>query len=82
MELNLNEKKVLNTLFKDIKGTSRNEMLCMLYAAKPAQDGSADCEMILGTINGLILKIYHAQQPEMEEVFSQIPFQLDQEQDA
>ncbi|MGL6292217.1 hypothetical protein [Eubacterium aggregans] len=77
MDLSTEEKQILNTLFKDIKGTTRNEMLCMLYAAKPANDGTLDSPAIIGSINGLILKIFHAEQPEMEAVFAQIPFQLE-----
>ncbi|MDD4508882.1 MAG: hypothetical protein PHN26_08155 [Eubacteriaceae bacterium] len=81
MELNQNEKKVLNTLFGNLKGTSRNEMLCILYAAKPTNDGSVDSQSILTVINNLILKIYHAKQKEMEEVFAAIPFPIENEEE-
>ena len=77
MKLTTDEKKILNLLFKDVKGTTRNEMLCVLYAAKPTNDGTVDSQKIIGIINNLILKIYHAERPEMEEVFAQIPFELD-----
>lgn len=76
MELTLDEKRILNVLFKDVKGTTRNEMLMALYAMKPRQDGSMDARNMTTMINGLIIKIFHAEQPEMEEVFAQIPFDL------
>ena len=34
LNLNNDEKKVLNTLFKDVRHTTRNEMIYVLYAAK------------------------------------------------
>lgn len=80
MELSLDEKRVLNTLFKDIKGTTRNEMLCMLYAAKPEKDGSMDCDKIISIINNLILKVFNAEPEVMNDVFAQIPFDLTEEE--
>ena len=41
MELNQDEKRVLNTLFTGLRGTTRNEMLMTLYAAKPEADSRA-----------------------------------------
>jgi hypothetical protein len=77
MELSNEEKIILNTLFKDVKGTTRNEMLCTLYAAKPIADGTVDSQTIIGLINGLILKIYGAKPEVMQDVFSQIPFEVE-----
>lgn len=76
MKLSSQEKNVLNTLFKDLTGTSRNEMLCTLYAAKPANDGTGDSQELITLLNGLILKVYNAEQPEMEEVFAGIPYKI------
>lgn len=76
MELSLDEKRVMNALFKDIKGTTRNEMLCMLYAAKPAKDGTSDCDKITSILNNLILKVFNAEPEVMNAVFAQIPFDL------
>ena len=76
MELSIDEKRIMNTLFKDITGTTRNEMLCMLYAAKPAKDGSVDADKLISIINNLILKVFNAEPKEMNEVFAQIPFDL------
>lgn len=76
MKLSIDEKKVLNTLFKDIKGTTRNEMLCILYAAKPADDGTVDSQNLITLLNGLILKVYHAEPDEMQEVFAGIPYSV------
>ena len=59
-ELNKDEKRVLNTLFTGLRGTTRNEMLMTLYAAKPEADGSVDSQFIHEIINGLIVKIYNA----------------------
>ena len=77
MELNQDEKRVLNTLFTGLRGTTRNEMLMTLYAAKPEADGSVDSQFIHGVINGLIVKIYNADRNEMEKVFAGIPYDID-----
>ena len=77
MELTLDEKRILNTLFTGVRGTTRNEMLCALYALKPRQDGSMDARNMATMINGLIVKVFNAERPEMEEVFAQIPFDLE-----
>lgn len=76
MKLNKQEKSVLNSLFSGIKGTSRNEMLCTLYAAKPANDGTVDSQEIITLLNGLILKVYNAEPDEMQEVFAGIPYEV------
>lgn len=77
MELNKDEKRVLNTLFTGLRGTTRNEMLMTLYAAKPEADGSVDSQFIHEIINGLIVKIYNADRSEMEEVFAGIPYDIE-----
>ena len=77
MELNQDEKRVLNTLFTGLRGTTRNEMLMTLYAAKPEADGSVDSQFIHGIINGLIVKIYNADRSEMEGVFAGIPYDIE-----
>lgn len=79
MELSNDEKKILNTLFKGVKGTTRNEMLMILYAAKPQNDGSVDAQAILTMINGLIMKIYAAKRPEVEALFAGIPYDITEE---
>ncbi len=76
MKLTDDEKRVLNTLFKDVKGTTRNEMLCILYAAKPADDGTVDAQNLITLLNNLILKVYHAEPEEMQDVFAGIPYQV------
>ena len=76
MKLSTEEKRVLNALFSGITGTSRNEMLCTLYAAKPADDGTVDAQQIITLINGLILKIYNADPEEMQTVFAGIPYDV------
>ena len=76
MKLTKTEKKVLNTLFTGVKGTTRNQMLLALYASKPEDDGSADSQAIIKTVNALITKIYNANQFEMEKIFAKIPFEL------
>jgi hypothetical protein len=77
MELTTNEKKVLNTLFKDVKGTTRNTMLIALYAAKPTDDESPDAKAMISLINGLIAKLAKLEQPEMEVLFAGIPYDVD-----
>ncbi|WP_303871291.1 hypothetical protein [Acetobacterium wieringae] len=77
MELTNNEKKVLNTLFKDVKGTTRNTMLVALYAAKPIDDESPDAQALITLINGLIIKLAELEQPEMEVLFAGIPYNVD-----
>ena len=76
MKLNEQEKRVLNSLFSGITGTTRNEMLFALYAAKPANDGTVDSQEIITLVNGLILKIYNAEPEEMQEVFAGIPYEV------
>ena len=51
-------------------------MLCALYAAKPANDGTVDSQEIITLVNGLILKIYHAEPEEMQVVFAGIPYEV------
>lgn len=77
MELTNNEKKVLNTLFKDVKGTTRNTMLIALYAAKPTDDDSPDAKAMINLINSLITKLAELEQPEMEVLFAGIPYDVD-----
>lgn len=77
MELTTNEKRVLNTLFKDVKGTTRNTMLIALYAAKPADDESPDAQAMITLLNGLIIKLSELEQPEMEVLFAGIPYDVD-----
>ncbi|MBI4857607.1 MAG: hypothetical protein HY818_12780 [Acetobacterium woodii] len=76
MELTINEKRVLNTLFKDVKGTTRNTMLIALYAAKPTDDESPDAQAMITLINGLIVKLAELEQPEMEILFAGIPYDV------
>lgn len=76
MELTVNEKRVLNTLFKDVKGTTRNTMLIALYAAKPTDDESPDAQAMITLINGLIVKLAELEQPEMEILFAGIPYDV------
>lgn len=76
MELTTNEKKVLNTLFKDVKGTTRNTMLMALYAAKPVNDDSNDAIALINLLNGLIIKLAELEQPEMEVLFAGIPYEV------
>ncbi|MEO1816883.1 MULTISPECIES: hypothetical protein [Acetobacterium] len=77
MELTTNEKRVLNTLFKDVKGTTRNTMLIALYAAKPTDDESPDAQAMITLLNGLIVKLAELEQPEMEVLFAGIPYDVD-----
>ncbi|EFV02042.1 hypothetical protein HMP0721_0808 [Pseudoramibacter alactolyticus ATCC 23263] len=76
LNLNNDEKKVLNTLFKDVRHTTRNEMIYVLYAAKP-EPTTPDAEYINLIINPLIQKIYDADPKEMTETFDAIPFDID-----
>jgi len=76
-ELTTNEKRVLNTLFKDVKGTTRNTMLIALYAAKPTDDESPDAQAMITLLNGLIVKLAELEQPEMEVLFAGIPYDVD-----
>ena len=77
MELTTNEKRVLNTLFKDVKGTTRNTMLIALYATKPTDDESPDAQAMIALLNGLIVKLAELEQPEMEVLFAGIPYDVD-----
>lgn len=77
MKLKIDEKKILNTLFKDVSGTTRDRMLMVLYAAKPERDGSADAEAIIKRLNGLIAKVYNAKPEELEEIFAGIPYDVE-----
>jgi len=77
MKLTTNEKRVLNTLFKDVKGTTRNTMLIALYAAKPTDDESPDAQSMITLLNGLIVKLAELEQPEMEVLFAGIPYEVD-----
>lgn len=77
MELTTNEKRVLNTLFKDVTGTTRNTMLIALYAAKPTDDESPDAQAMITLLNGLIIKLAELEQPEMEILFAGIPYDVD-----
>lgn len=74
MKLSDQEKKILNTVFKDITGTTRDRMLLALYAAKPAPDSGPEAPEIITLLNGLIAKIYHAEPAELEAVFAGIPY--------
>ena len=76
LNLNNDEKKGLNTLFKDVRHTTRNEMIYVLYAAKP-EPTTPDAEYINLIINPLIQKIYDADPKEMAETFDAIPFDID-----
>jgi len=77
MELITNEKRVLNTLFKDVTGTTRNTMLIALYAAKPTDDESPDAQAMITLLNGLIIKLAELEQAEMEVLFAGIPYDVD-----
>ena len=77
MELTTNEKRVLNTLFKEVKGTTRNTMLIALYAAKPTDDESPDAQAMITLLNGLIIKLSELESPEMEILFAGIPYDVD-----
>ncbi|MDO9492275.1 hypothetical protein [Acetobacterium sp.] len=77
MELTTNEKRVLNTLFKEVKGTTRNTMLIALYAAKPTDDESPDAQAMITLLNGLIIKLSELEPPEMEILFAGIPYDVD-----
>ncbi|MBU4540841.1 hypothetical protein [uncultured Acetobacterium sp.] len=77
MELTTNEKRVLNTLFKDVTGTTRNTMLIALYAAKPTDDESPDAQAMITLLNGLIIKLAELEQAEMEVLFAGIPYDVD-----
>ncbi|WP_455126832.1 hypothetical protein [Pseudoramibacter alactolyticus] len=76
LNLNNDEKKVLNTLFKDVRHTTRNEMIYVLYAANP-EPTTPDAEYINLIINPLIQKIYDADPKEMAETFDAISFDID-----
>ena len=76
LNLTKEEKKILNTLFKDVRYTTRNQMIYVLYAAKP-EPTTPDAKYIDLVINPLIKKIYHADRKDMEEVFEAIPFDVD-----
>jgi hypothetical protein len=76
MELTMDEKRVLNTIFKDVTGTTRNTMLLTLYAAKPANDESPDSQALIALLNGLIIKLAELEQPEMEILFAGIPYDV------
>ncbi len=76
MDLSTHEKSILNSIFKDVKGTTRNTLLMTLYAAKPVNDGSADAQAIIDLLNGLITKLIDLDQEEMEEVFNGIPYDV------
>jgi len=77
MELTTNEKRVLNTLFKDVTGITRNTMLIALYAAKPTDDESPDAQAMITLLNGLIIKLAELEQAEMEVLFAGIPYDVD-----
>jgi len=77
MELIMDEKRVLNAIFKDVKGTTRNTMLLALYAAKPANDESPDAQAMISLLNRLIVKLAELEQPEMEVLFAGIPYDVD-----
>lgn len=80
MEANMNltndEKSILNIIFKDVRGTTRNNLLMSLYAAKPVNDGSSDAQAIITLLNDLIIKLNGLEQAEMEKIFKGIPYQL------
>lgn len=76
LNLSKEEKKILNTLFKDVRYTTRNEMIYILYAAKP-EPTTPDAKYINLVINPLIKKIYYADRKDMEDVFEAIPFNVD-----
>ena len=76
MELTMDEKRVLNTVFKNVTGTTRNTMLLTLYATKPANDESPDSQALIALLNGLIIKLAELEQPEMEILFAGIPYDV------
>lgn len=76
LKLDNDEKKIMNTLFKDVRYTTRNQMIYVLYAAKP-EPTTEDAEYINLIINPLIEKIYHADRKDVEEMFAAIPFDVD-----
>lgn len=76
LKLDKDEKRVLNALFKDVRYTTRNQMIYILYAAKP-EPTTEDAEYINLIINPLIEKIYKADRKDVEEMFDAIPFDVD-----
>ncbi|MGL4606516.1 MAG: hypothetical protein ACRCU3_03545 [Eubacteriaceae bacterium] len=76
MQLTTDEKKILNSIFKEVKGTTRNTMLMAIYAAKPTDDGSPDSKSMITLINGLIIKLSQASREEMETLFNGIPYEI------
>lgn len=77
MYLTNEEKKVLNSLFKDVKGTTRNTMILAIYAAKPSDDGSPDSKAMITLINGLLIKLTQAERQDMESIFHGIPYAIE-----
>jgi|LGOV01.1.fsa_nt_gb hypothetical protein len=77
MQLTNDEKRILNRLFKDVKGTTKNTMLLAVYAAKPTNDGTSDATVLITLLNGLITKISQAERPELEALFAGIPYSID-----
>lgn len=76
MNLTSQEKSILNSIFKDVTGTTRNTLLMSLYAAKPVDDGSSDAQAIISILNGLITKLIDLDQVQMEKVFNGIPYDI------
>ncbi len=76
MNLTSQEKSILNGIFKDVTGTTRNSLLMTLYAAKPVNDGSPDAQAIITILNGLITKLVDLDQARMEEIFNGIPYDV------
>ncbi|KNZ40529.1 hypothetical protein [Acetobacterium bakii] len=77
MQLTNDEKRVLNGIFNEVKGTTRNTMLMAVYAAKPADDGTPDAKAMITLLNGLIIKLSQADRDEMEALFAGIPYSVE-----
>jgi hypothetical protein len=77
MELSLDEKKILNTLYKDVDSTTRNEMIIKLNLAKPSEnEQTPDGVAITNLLNELIVKVAQAKPEEMQDLFNEIPFDI------
>jgi len=77
MQLTNDEKRVLNRIFNEVKGTTRNTMLMAVYAAKPEDDGTPDAKAMITMLNALIIKLSQANRDEMETLFAGIPYSVE-----
>ncbi len=73
MKLTTHEEKILSKIYKDLEAPDRETLLLTLYAAKPANDGSADAQALIKILNDLITKVFPLSDEAVKNLFEPLP---------